>query len=208
MTETRTDRFTALRASHAKSYASVSDEVWDRDPVCRVDEHAWPCDTALALDLVEESEALARTMRGDVHHHVNPVIGWLRLAAHDAPSSFDPLRVPLAANGLPDLSGLPETVTIKTSTFLASVRQMSRATDAADAALGEGPMRDQIDKAQAEIAAAQARPAAPGSINDLRCSRCKAPTGRVCVAPSGNPANEPHHAWAACRVASENAEIG
>lgn len=32
------------------------------------------------------------------------------------------------------------------------------------------------------------------SVNDVRCTRCKAPAGEGCMTPSGNPANEPHAA--------------
>lgn len=33
-----------------------------------------------------------------------------------------------------------------------------------------------------------------GSVNDVKCPRCKAPVGEGCVTPSGHPANEPHAA--------------
>lgn len=44
--------------------------------------------------------------------------------------------------------------------------------------------------------------ALPESINDVRCTRCKAPAGAGCTTPTGNPCNEPHAAranayWAA-----------
>ena len=37
-----------------------------------------------------------------------------------------------------------------------------------------------------------AEPRPPGSVNDVRCSTCKAPVGEPCRTPSGNPAHEPH----------------
>ena len=117
--------YTDLRARHTKGYRTTSDETWDRDPVCNGCDGAWPCDTTVALDIAE-------TMRGDVHHHVNPVIGWFRLRFSQATGGADILTVPSGPDRLPDLTGLPETVAIETRTLVSAVRKMQAATDATD----------------------------------------------------------------------------
>lgn len=146
--------FDDLRASHRKGYESTSEEVRGSNPICLADDHAWPCDTVLALDLVVEARAVAEEMRGDVHHHLNPAIGWLRLDFHNATGS-DPLEVNDDDAGLPSTVGLPDTITFRTRTIVSALRHMQSATAAADAALGQESLRDQIAHFQAGAAAAR-----------------------------------------------------
>ncbi|GAB2733718.1 hypothetical protein [Nocardioides pakistanensis] len=85
----------------------------------------------------------AETMRGDVHHHLNPAIGWLRLRFQQA-TGADPFAIPDGDNARPDTTGLPGTVSIDTGLMVSTLRKMRSATDAADAALGEEPIRVRI----------------------------------------------------------------
>ena len=52
----------AITHEHVKGYRTTSDEVWDRSPICRGCNHAWPCDTAVLAAglsrLREERDAL------------------------------------------------------------------------------------------------------------------------------------------------------
>lgn len=73
------------------------------------------------------------TLRGDIHHHINPVIGWLRYDFANQ-TNVDPCDVPTGDNGLPDVTGLPETVIIGTGSLVSMVRRLSEATKVVDAA--------------------------------------------------------------------------
>jgi hypothetical protein len=81
------------------------------------------------------------TLRGDVHHLLNPLIGHLRMVA----DGFDPAAVPLdprVAVELPD--GVPQSVLIDQAELVALVQRLMVVTDLCDAALGERPMREQL----------------------------------------------------------------
>ena len=85
----------ALRARHRKGYLSASDETWDINPVCLAEGHAWPCDTALALSLIEpptiETEqahdALTRLLAELPAEFVHP-----RNGAHRSRESFQVIK--------------------------------------------------------------------------------------------------------------------
>lgn len=117
-----------LTATHTRGYASPSDEAYERDPICTACETSWPCDVAKAL-------AVTVDLRAEVHHLLNPVIGWMRLAFHSC-TGLDPLTVANGANGLPDVENLPGVIpAFGTSAFVSSVRRLTDATAAADAAV-------------------------------------------------------------------------
>lgn len=100
---------------------------------------------------------VAETMRGDVHHHINPAIGWLDYRFGKATGiALSDLETDGVAR--PPRGDIPEDVALPTETILAIFQAMRAATDAADAALGEEPMRVQIERVQAEISAAKATP--------------------------------------------------
>lgn len=59
----------AITHEHVKGYRTTSDEVWDRSPICRGCNHAWPCDTAvLAADLsrLRETNAERQSIVGEL----------------------------------------------------------------------------------------------------------------------------------------------
>ena len=145
MTDQTPETYAVLRERHAKGFASTADEAWGRDPVCTGCEHQWPCDTAAALDLVEK-------MRGDVHHHVNPNIGMLRYVFEKA-TGTDPFDIDQARSSA--FATLPEKVSLSSVEIVNTVHALQAATDAADAALDEEPMRVQIARVQAEAVAAR-----------------------------------------------------
>lgn len=86
------DRATVLRKRHRKGHLSAADEVWDQNPVCLADGHAWPCDTAEALalivdptaDLVKARDALTRLLADLPERFTYP-----RNGAHRGPGHFE-----------------------------------------------------------------------------------------------------------------------
>lgn len=59
----------------------------------------------------------------EVQHLTNPTLGWLRLAFHDQ-TGIDPSKIALGADGLPDITGLPDTITLDTRLAAGIVRRL------------------------------------------------------------------------------------
>lgn len=78
-----------------------------------------------ALTELANAKAVLVKLRGDIHHGVDPVIGFLRLA---------------------EVGRLPEGWNWK-----ASIARLMAVEDAADVALGERPLRDQLAELQKQI---------------------------------------------------------
>jgi hypothetical protein len=79
-----------------------------------------------------ESQSRIEKIRGAAHHHLNPLIGWLRMQ--------------IAEPDRPRFSGLEDQ---------AVVDRLYAALDAVDAACGHRPLREELDDMQARIKAQQ-----------------------------------------------------
>ncbi|KQP63021.1 hypothetical protein [Nocardioides sp. Leaf285] len=135
------DTHARLSAEHTEVPDATADTGADGAPstpsVCSSCAQAWPCDTAHALDIT-------RTLRAEIHHLLNPAIGILRLSAHQAETSFDPLAV--------DIAAAPHTaVNLSARRLIATTRALQSATDAADFALGETTLREAIATVRAGL---------------------------------------------------------
>jgi hypothetical protein len=101
------------------------------------------------------------SLRGDLHHLLNPWIGLLRSWAIEA-VGVDPVEVPYAANTGPQPSAgqaeaLEGAVPMRVARVVGLVHALQVATELADFALGEDPLGDQIDRMRADVAAEQGR---------------------------------------------------